>query len=144
MTKRSVIHDTFVIERPYAASAARVFAAFASEEAKSAWGDTGELAKAEPATGRPNSTFGRADANGLGTGIKASATPTMLSITTSCPASESSTATRCMQMVCASRYLSPRLNRRGRPRHDADLDRAGCLPRRLRRGGGTPAPTRRH
>ena len=51
MTKRSVIHDTFVIERPYAASAARVFAAFASEEAKSAWGDTGELAKAEPATG---------------------------------------------------------------------------------------------
>jgi uncharacterized protein YndB with AHSA1/START domain len=51
MTDRTVIHDTFVVERTYAASASRVFAAFASEEAKSDWGDTGDLAKAEPATG---------------------------------------------------------------------------------------------
>ena len=51
MTERSVIHDTFVIERTYPASPARVFAAFASREAKDAWGDTGDIAEAEPATG---------------------------------------------------------------------------------------------
>jgi uncharacterized protein YndB with AHSA1/START domain len=43
MTTRSAIHDTFTIERTYPASPARVFAAFASEEAKNAWGDTGDL-----------------------------------------------------------------------------------------------------
>ena len=43
MTTRSVIHDTFVIERTYAATPPRVFAAFASEEAKNSWGDTGDL-----------------------------------------------------------------------------------------------------
>ena len=46
MPTRSVIHDTFVIERTYPARPSRVFAAFASEEAKSSWGDTGDL---EPA-----------------------------------------------------------------------------------------------
>jgi uncharacterized protein YndB with AHSA1/START domain len=46
MTERSVIHDTFTIERTYPATPSRVFAAFASEEAKSTWGDTGDL---EPA-----------------------------------------------------------------------------------------------
>jgi uncharacterized protein YndB with AHSA1/START domain len=51
MTRRSVIHDTFSIERTYPTTPARVFAAFASEEAKTAWGDTGGLetpAGAEP------------------------------------------------------------------------------------------------
>jgi uncharacterized protein YndB with AHSA1/START domain len=48
MTARSVIHDTFTIERIYPAAPSRVFAAFASEEAKSTWGDTGDL---EPADG---------------------------------------------------------------------------------------------
>ena len=43
MTDRSVIHDTFVIERTYPAAPSRVFAAFASEEAKNAWGETGDL-----------------------------------------------------------------------------------------------------
>lgn len=43
MTARSVIHDTFVIERTYPATPSRVFAAFASEEAKNNWGDTGDL-----------------------------------------------------------------------------------------------------
>jgi uncharacterized protein YndB with AHSA1/START domain len=43
MTERPVIHDTFVIERTYPAPASRVFAAFASKEAKDAWGDTGDL-----------------------------------------------------------------------------------------------------
>ncbi|HEY2793313.1 MAG TPA: SRPBCC family protein [Micromonosporaceae bacterium] len=38
----SVIHDTFVIERTYPATPARVFAAFASEEAKSSWGEVEE------------------------------------------------------------------------------------------------------
>jgi len=51
MTERSVIHDTFVIERSYPASPARVFAAFASKEAKDAWGDTGDIGAAEPSTG---------------------------------------------------------------------------------------------
>lgn len=51
MTERSVIHDTFVIERTYAATPSRVFAAFASREAKDAWGDTGDIAEAEPITG---------------------------------------------------------------------------------------------
>lgn len=48
MTTSSVIHDTFVIERTYPAAPSRVFAAFAAEEAKNDWGDTGDL---EPASG---------------------------------------------------------------------------------------------
>jgi uncharacterized protein YndB with AHSA1/START domain len=43
MTQQSVIHDTFTIERTYPATASRVFGAFASQEAKGAWGDTGDL-----------------------------------------------------------------------------------------------------
>ena len=39
MTEHSVIHDTFSIERTYPAAPARVFAAFATREAKDAWGD---------------------------------------------------------------------------------------------------------
>jgi uncharacterized protein YndB with AHSA1/START domain len=48
MTDRSVIHDTFSIERTYPAAPSRVFAAFASAEAKDAWGETGGL---EPVAG---------------------------------------------------------------------------------------------
>jgi uncharacterized protein YndB with AHSA1/START domain len=48
MTDRSVIHDMFSIERIYPAAPSRVFAAFASSQAKDAWGDTGGL---EPANG---------------------------------------------------------------------------------------------
>jgi uncharacterized protein YndB with AHSA1/START domain len=48
VTARSVIHDTFTIERTYPAAPSRVFAAFASAEAKNIWGDTGGL---EPADG---------------------------------------------------------------------------------------------
>lgn len=47
MTASSVIHDTFTIERTYAATPSRVFAAFASEEAKNTWGDTGDLEPAD-------------------------------------------------------------------------------------------------
>jgi uncharacterized protein YndB with AHSA1/START domain len=43
LAKRSVIHHTFAIERTYPALTSRVFAAFASKEAKDAWGDTGDL-----------------------------------------------------------------------------------------------------
>lgn len=39
MTDSSVIHHTFSIERSYPAAPSRVFAAFASREAKDAWGD---------------------------------------------------------------------------------------------------------
>jgi len=37
VTERSAIHDTFVIERSYDASPARVFAAFADPESKNRW-----------------------------------------------------------------------------------------------------------
>jgi len=47
MSDHSVIHDTFTIERTYPATPSRVFAAFASEEAKSIWGDAGDLVPAE-------------------------------------------------------------------------------------------------
>ncbi|HEY7144995.1 MAG TPA: SRPBCC domain-containing protein [Streptosporangiaceae bacterium] len=53
MTARSVIHDTFCIERSYLAAPARVFAAFASEEAKQAWGD---LEDTGPAAGQAGAT----------------------------------------------------------------------------------------
>ena len=47
MTDSSVIHDTFSIERTYPAAPSRVFAAFASEEAKTAWGDDPDFESAE-------------------------------------------------------------------------------------------------
>jgi uncharacterized protein YndB with AHSA1/START domain len=47
MTTSSVIHDTFMIERTYPATPSRVFAAFASAEAKNIWGDTGDLESPE-------------------------------------------------------------------------------------------------
>ena len=47
MTERSVIHDTFSVERTYPASPSRVFAAFASKEAKDAWGDDPGLEAAD-------------------------------------------------------------------------------------------------
>jgi uncharacterized protein YndB with AHSA1/START domain len=53
MPERSVIHDTFTIERTYPATPSGVFAAFASEEAKNKWGDTGDL---EPAEGDADAT----------------------------------------------------------------------------------------
>jgi uncharacterized protein YndB with AHSA1/START domain len=49
MTDSSVIHDTFSIERTYPAAPSRVFAAFASKEAKQVWGDTGDIESAEGA-----------------------------------------------------------------------------------------------
>ena len=53
MTGPSVIHDTFTIGRSYPAAPSRVFAAFASAEAKNIWGDTGDL---EPADGQAGVT----------------------------------------------------------------------------------------
>jgi len=43
MTQSSVIHDTFSIARSYPATLSRVFGAFASQQAKDIWGDTGDL-----------------------------------------------------------------------------------------------------
>ena len=47
MTERSATHDQFTIERSYPAAPSRVFAAFASSEAKNIWGDTGDIAPAD-------------------------------------------------------------------------------------------------
>jgi uncharacterized protein YndB with AHSA1/START domain len=57
MTDRSVIHDTFSIDRTYPAATSRVFAAFASAEAKDAWGDTGGLEPAEGEAGTEEFDF---------------------------------------------------------------------------------------
>lgn len=43
MAGRSVIHETFRIERTYAAPPSAVFAAFSTEEARNSWGDTDDL-----------------------------------------------------------------------------------------------------
>jgi uncharacterized protein YndB with AHSA1/START domain len=43
MPDSSVIHDTFSIERTYPAAQSRVFAAFASKEAKETWNDDPDL-----------------------------------------------------------------------------------------------------
>jgi uncharacterized protein YndB with AHSA1/START domain len=51
MTARSVVHDTFIIERTYPAEPARVFAAFSTAEAKNTWGDTGDLGEAQGEAG---------------------------------------------------------------------------------------------
>jgi uncharacterized protein YndB with AHSA1/START domain len=55
MTERPVIHDTFAIDRTYPAPVSRVFAAFASKQAKDAWGDTGDLG--EPAANDGGTQF---------------------------------------------------------------------------------------
>ena len=55
MSDRSVLHDTFVIERAFPAPASRVFAAFATKEAKDVWGDTGDLS--EPGADAAESEF---------------------------------------------------------------------------------------
>jgi len=57
MTERPVIHDTFAIELTYPASVSRVFAAFASKEAKDAWGDTGDLSEPGPDAGESEFDF---------------------------------------------------------------------------------------
>ena len=45
MTDRTVVHDTFVIDRTYAASPARVFAAFADAETKKQWWGDDDIEK---------------------------------------------------------------------------------------------------
>ena len=42
MTERSVQHATIVVERTYAASPARVFAAWSDKDALLRWGNPGE------------------------------------------------------------------------------------------------------
>ena len=49
MSQPSVVHGTFVIERTFEATPARVFAAFSSSEAKSHWFGTDDIEK--PSTG---------------------------------------------------------------------------------------------
>jgi len=51
MIESSVIHDTFAIKRSYLATPSRVFAAFASAEARNAWGDIMEAVEEGEADG---------------------------------------------------------------------------------------------
>ena len=94
VTEPSVIHDTFAIERTYPAPASRVFAAFATKEAKDAWGDTGDLPSRARTRPSPSSTSGSAGTSASASGTRASATATTPA-TTNAPASGSSTAMRC-------------------------------------------------
>jgi uncharacterized protein YndB with AHSA1/START domain len=55
VTERPVIHETFAIERTYPAPASRVFAAFASKEAKAAWADDSDTT--EPGADASDSEF---------------------------------------------------------------------------------------
>ena len=48
MTDRTIIHDTFTIGRTYPVPGMRVFAAFASREAKDAWAGDGEPTEPGP------------------------------------------------------------------------------------------------
>jgi uncharacterized protein YndB with AHSA1/START domain len=57
MTQQSVIHDTFTVERTYPATASRVFGAFASQEAKETWGDTGDLQPGDTDTAQTEFDF---------------------------------------------------------------------------------------
>ena len=66
MTDRPVIHDTFAIERTYPADVSRVFAAFASKEAKDAWGDTGDLTDVEASAPEFNFQVGGRERFGFG------------------------------------------------------------------------------
>lgn len=57
MTDRTVIHDTFSLERIYPATPSRVFAAFGSAQAKAAWGPTSEHELAEGEAGTQEFDF---------------------------------------------------------------------------------------
>jgi uncharacterized protein YndB with AHSA1/START domain len=57
MTQPSVIHDTFTVERTYPATTSRVLAAFASQEAKKVWGDTGDLQPGSDSAARTEFDF---------------------------------------------------------------------------------------
>ena len=57
MTARSIVHDTFAIERTYPATPSRVFAAFASADAKNIWADTGDIEAADGAAGASEFDF---------------------------------------------------------------------------------------
>jgi uncharacterized protein YndB with AHSA1/START domain len=52
MTQPTVIHETFSLARTYPATLSRVFGAFASQEAKNVWADTGDIESAD-ADGTP-------------------------------------------------------------------------------------------
>jgi uncharacterized protein YndB with AHSA1/START domain len=47
MTGHSVIHDIFTIERTYDMAPTSVFAAFATQEARNSWGETGDKQPSE-------------------------------------------------------------------------------------------------
>jgi uncharacterized protein YndB with AHSA1/START domain len=57
MSVGTVLHDTFTIERTYPVSPSKVFEAFASAEAKSIWGDTGNLEEATGEAGESEFDF---------------------------------------------------------------------------------------
>jgi uncharacterized protein YndB with AHSA1/START domain len=103
MTERSVTHSTFAIERHYTASPARVFAAFATFDAKARWSDDPDYASDGGETEFDFRAGGRERVGGKapdGTGY--ATTPCT---TTSYPTGESCTATRCTRRARAPRCL---------------------------------------
>jgi uncharacterized protein YndB with AHSA1/START domain len=57
VTEQSVIHDTFSLERSYPLAPSRVFAAFASKEAKAAWSEDPGLDSADGTLPNPEFDF---------------------------------------------------------------------------------------
>jgi hypothetical protein len=112
MTARSVAHDTFTIERTYPASPSRLFAAFASAEAKDVWGDTGGLEPADGEAGTAEFDFRVSGRERFATNGRARPTAT----TTSCRTSGSSTAATMSASAMALRPVvkadGPRLRSR--------------------------------
>jgi uncharacterized protein YndB with AHSA1/START domain len=82
MTDRSVIHDTFSLERGYPATPSRMFAAFASAQAKGAWHATSEHELADGPAGVQEFDFRPGGRELFGTRHAAPPTGTTPGITT--------------------------------------------------------------
>ncbi|UXN65444.1 SRPBCC domain-containing protein [Phyllobacterium sp. A18/5-2] len=102
MTKRSVVHDTFVIERSYPAAPARVFFALSDKQAKEKW----FVGPPEWGTNHHEMDFrvGGRETNSVLRRPKAQATGLTRSIKTLSRTNVSSTATTCILATSGSPF----------------------------------------
>ena len=107
MTELAIIHDTFELKRTYPASPSRVFAAFASKEAKEAWGDTGDLTEPGADAGDTEFDFRVGGHERFGFGYQGVSYRYDACYYTSSRTSGSSTATRCTPTALVSPSPSP-------------------------------------